>query len=74
MTSEQAYRIASRRLGLNSFRRSCRRTMNTTCRLAQAWRVPGTQEAGHDAMLCRMIADEQARLMRGEIGIHGPKK
>ena len=67
-----ARRTANRRLGWSEFRRNCRLTAFGG-RQCKAWRVPGTPEAGRDAMLSRMVADEANRLYNGEPGIHGSR-
>lgn len=65
---ENALRTARRRVGLGKFRRSCRMS-SFLGRPMRAWRVPGTQEHGRDAMLCGMAYAEAERLLRGEPGI-----
>lgn len=68
MDRTTAFRTANRRVGLNKFRKSCRRTAFLG-RMMRAWRVPGTPEHGRDAMLQGMVNAEAARLLRGEPGI-----
>lgn len=70
MEWKEANRIARRRLGIATFERDCRCTMEQGQR-KKAWRVPGTREAGTHATLSRMVSDETARLMNGEPGIFG---
>lgn len=65
MTMTSEYRKARRAVGIAAFERGCRETMNTTGRMAKAWRVPGTREAGHHANLRRSLQNYMARHFPG---------
>jgi len=61
---DKAFRQARKEVGLPRFERNCRVIDGDTGRRKKAYAVPGTQEAGRHAMLCRMASNIAARARR----------